>query len=274
MVTLKAPAKINLFLAIRNKGVDGYHEIETVLARVPNFADTIEIEPAEIFSVDFISEKGNNVREIDLMNNTVVKAVHLLEEKSARPLRYRIVVRKKIPPCSGLGGGASDAASVLLYLNEAEKLGLSNAELRAIGAKIGMDVPFFVSGYAVALGVHYGEQIEPLRNLPKNLKIKIEIHSDLKKESTAKAYALWDKESFEPAPSLKMFLAHLKEGDSAGLLATLHNDFERLFDESRGFGLSVNGLSACHLCGSGGAQFYATLSGQAIDHLQDLARFD
>ncbi|QQR54436.1 hypothetical protein IPG41_04505 [Candidatus Peregrinibacteria bacterium] len=149
---LHPPAKINLFLAIRGKDETGYHEIETVFAKIPNWTDELILEPAAALQIEFIPSEG-----IDPKNNTLAKAIQVLEAHTGRTFHYKITVHKNIPPCSGLGGAASDAATLLLALNDAENLQISQKKLLELGAQVGMDVPFFLSGFDVALGTHYGK---------------------------------------------------------------------------------------------------------------------
>jgi 4-diphosphocytidyl-2-C-methyl-D-erythritol kinase len=242
MSALQCPAKVNLFLAIRGKDASGYHEIETVLARVPELFDELVLEPAEKFEF--------HCDTLPAEKNSVVQAHRLLEEKTGRPLHYKITLHKNIPPRSGLGGAASDAAALLLYMNEVESLGLTSEELNEIGAKIGMDVPFFLSGHEVALGTHYGERISPLTPLPQNLHIVIEFTGH--DVSTPEAYAHWDEaqEAKTPAaPHLKDFLTALKKGLSEEIQAQLYNDFEKITPECGPYSPQR------HLTGSGGAVF-------------------
>lgn len=224
MIQLKCPAKINLFLAIRGKDASGYHEIETVFARLPQLADELTLTPAQALTVTF-----EPAYDIDPENNSITKAVRLLEEQTKRSLPYAIHVRKNIPPQSGLGGGASNAASTLLALNQIENLKLTREELMELGAQVGMDVPFFIAETETALGTHYGERITPLQPLPKNLSFVIEPQKNTM--SSASAYALWDEKARKPAPPIKAFLAHLQNGYTPGILSTLHNDFEALYPE-------------------------------------------
>lgn len=231
MSTLTCPAKVNIFLAIRGKDASGFHEIETVLARVPELFDEIEIEAADVFSFHCESLPGQS--------NSVVQAVRLLEAHTGRTFLYKITLQKNIPPRSGLGGGASDAAAILLYLNEHEKLGLTPAALQALGTQIGMDVPFFVSGAEVALGTHYGEIITPLPALPSDLKISVELTGH--EVSTPEAYARWD-EFIAQHPD------HLAP-DYHTYLSVPHNDFEIIKPECGPYSKTR------HLCGSGGAVF-------------------
>lgn len=249
MITLSCPAKVNLFLAILGKDTSGYHEIDTVFVRVPELADTIEIEPADNFIFECETVPG--------YENTVVKAVLLLEEKTNRKFSYHIHLTKNIPLQSGLGGGSSDAAAILTYLNEHEKLGLTPDELMGLGTKIGMDVPFFISGYQVAHGTHYGEKIVELPSLPPELKLTIGFTGV--KISTKEAYEKWDssaKPNLPPAETTSHtsanFIAALRAQDSAVIIQNLHNDFERIFRD-----LSFKNSSTV-LTGSGGA--YAILT--------------
>lgn len=237
MSTLTCPAKVNLFLAIRGKDASGYHKIETVLARVPELFDELEIEAADDFSFHCDSLPGQS--------NSVVQAVRLLETHTGRTFPYKITLKKNIPPRSGLGGGASDAAAILLYLNEHEKLGLTPEQLMTLGAQIGMDVPFFVSGAEVALGTHYGEIITPLHALPSALKITIELTGH--DVSTPEAYARWDSQTRPPAPTSKFLLAAIHYGYAKGIINAAHNDFEQITPECGPYSKTR------HLCGSGGA---------------------
>jgi 4-diphosphocytidyl-2-C-methyl-D-erythritol kinase len=244
MSTLQCPAKVNLFLAIRAKDASGYHEIETVFARVPTLADEIEIEPAAGF--EFHCESlpgrraarvhGHHFEEMVGQSNSVVQAVRLLEAHTQRTFPYKITLTKNIPPRSGLGGGASDAAAILLYLNEHEKLGLTQEELQALGAQIGMDVSFFLSGHEVALGTHYGEKITPLPALPPDFKISIELTGH--EVSTPEAYARWDE-----------FIAQHPDRAAPTDTSLLYNDFELITPECGPYSKTR------HLCGSGGAIF-------------------
>lgn len=227
MTTLFCPAKVNLYLAILSRDVNGYHEIDTVFVRVPELYDTLEIEPALQLTFECALVPGEQ--------NTVMKAVRLLEKKCARTFHYAIRLTKNIPPQSGLGGGSSDAATVMLYLNEAEKLGLTTEQLMELGAQIGMDVPFFLSGYNTARGAHYGEKLEPLPPLTQ----KISIGFTNIPISTKHAFALWDQRG-------------LKSNAPPYTPGVLHNDFEQIFPD-----LSFKKNNTV-LTGSGGS--YAVLT--------------
>src|ERR1700719_165605 len=138
---LFAPAKINLSFHIKERRVDGFHEIETIMAPI-SLADRITIERAggdgEIrFSCDDPAlPRGDD--------NVVVRAAKLFRERAKITSGITISLEKKIPHGAGLGGGSSDAASTLLGLNELFDAGLEQKELVELAAQLGSDVPFFV----------------------------------------------------------------------------------------------------------------------------------
>lgn len=224
MITLTCPAKINLYLAILEKDATGYHKLDTIFARLPEKsarADLLHIEAAEELQITFLPGDG-----IDPANNTLTKAIQLLEEKTGHTFFYKITVEKNIPLQSGLGGGSSDAASLLVFLNEHEKLGLTQKELMALGAQVGKDVPFFLSNFEVAHGTGYGDQITPLPSLPASLQVQIE--ADFTPTSTAKAFADWDENTHNKTPSIELLLAALDTQNPEAIVSALHNDFKAI----------------------------------------------
>jgi len=155
-----SPAKLNLSLRILGKRPDGFHEIDTLMVKLPGLADEITIEPANGFSFTCTDHSlptdGRNL---------VVKAAHALSEKSAHPLDFHIHLEKHIPHGAGLGGGSSNAATTLLALNGLLDSPLSAAELHKIAATLGSDIPFFLHpGAARCTG--RGEIIEPAESPP------------------------------------------------------------------------------------------------------------
>ncbi|MCX7699557.1 MAG: 4-(cytidine 5'-diphospho)-2-C-methyl-D-erythritol kinase [Gemmataceae bacterium] len=154
-VCLLAPAKVNLFLEIQGKRPDGYHELETFMVAVDLF-DRLIFEFAEDGTIRLECDEPGLTTGPD---NLVWKAADQLRQKTGTNQGARIRLEKRVPMQSGLAGGSSDAAATLKGLNRLWRLGLSQAELAAIGAEIGSDVPFFfAAGSAWCTG--RGEQVE------------------------------------------------------------------------------------------------------------------
>ncbi|MDI1361968.1 4-(cytidine 5'-diphospho)-2-C-methyl-D-erythritol kinase [Methylotenera sp.] len=148
-----APAKINLFLHITGQRADGYHLLQTVFQLIDLY-DTIKLKPTS----DGVVKRVNEVAGVPAEQDLCVRAAKLLQQYTQCPLGVEILIEKRIPMGGGLGGGSSDAATVLLALNNLWQLNLSRKELMALGLKLGADVPFFIFGKnAWAEGI--GEQL-------------------------------------------------------------------------------------------------------------------
>jgi 4-diphosphocytidyl-2-C-methyl-D-erythritol kinase len=151
-----APAKLNLFLHILGRRADGYHELQTLFQLV-DLADSIGITVDPDGRIERVEGASGVPAEADL----VVRAAQALKVASGSALGARLAVRKHIPMGAGLGGGSSDAATVLLVLNRLWRVGFGLEELAAIGATLGADVPVFVYGSS-GWGEGRGERIQPL----------------------------------------------------------------------------------------------------------------
>ena len=151
-----APAKINLFLHITGQRADGYHLLQTVF-RLLDLYDTIQLKPTK----DGVIKRVNDVDGVPAEHDLCIRAAKLLQQHTHCQLGAEILVEKRIPTGGGLGGGSSDAATVLLALNRLWQLNLSRKELMFLGLKLGADVPFFIFGKnAWAEGI--GEQLEAI----------------------------------------------------------------------------------------------------------------
>jgi 4-diphosphocytidyl-2-C-methyl-D-erythritol kinase len=148
-----APAKLNLFLHVVGRRSDGYHELQTVF-RLIDRADRVGIAPRADGQIRFEGPFGED--------NLCVRAARLLQPPGRG---CDLALEKSLPVGGGLGGGSSDAATVLLVLNRVWDLGLSRARLRERALQLGADVPFFVFGRN-ALGEGIGERLEPLDLAP------------------------------------------------------------------------------------------------------------
>ena len=158
----EAPAKVNLSLRILGKRADGFHELETRMARI-SVMDTLRAESAEPGSgLRFTCDDPSLPTD---ESNLVVKAVRALEQAAGRRFDLAIHLTKRIPHGAGLGGGSSDAATVLLGLNEGLGLRLSRETLVGLAAGLGSDIPFFL--YEAACDCRgRGELVQPLPDFP------------------------------------------------------------------------------------------------------------
>ena len=161
--TVTAPAKVNFRLDVLKKRADGYHELRMIMQRI-NLCDEIDIAVSPGSGIR-LSCEGSPYIPSD-SSNIVWRAADAILKESRRDAAVRIHLRKRIPVAAGLGGGSSDAASVLLGLNSLLGTQLPDEQLRRIALTLGADVPFFISGEpAFAEGV--GEILTPLEAIPK-----------------------------------------------------------------------------------------------------------
>ena len=155
-IELCAPAKINLFLHITGQRTDGYHQLQSVFQLI----DWYDIVSLEFLDADEIT-RPLGAHGVSLENDLVVRAARLLKKFTSYPHGVKIHLEKNIPMGAGLGGGSSDAASVLIGLNRLWDLNLSQSELMSLGLELGADVPFFLRGRnAWVEGI--GEKITPI----------------------------------------------------------------------------------------------------------------
>ncbi|MDP8101444.1 4-(cytidine 5'-diphospho)-2-C-methyl-D-erythritol kinase [Phocoenobacter atlanticus] len=153
---LPSPAKLNLFLYINGQRPDGYHELQT-LFQFLDFGDEIEIEVTQEGKIELLNE----IENVPTEQNLIYKAAKLLQNHPAYTnpkLGAKMTVTKRLPMGGGLGGGSSNAATVLVGLNYLWKLGLSLQELADLGLTLGADVPIFVQGRA-AFAEGVGERL-------------------------------------------------------------------------------------------------------------------
>ena len=133
-------AKINLGLKVLNKRPDNFHNIKSVFIQI-DLCDKLTFIPSEKFNLECDT---NNIPTD--YHNTIYKAYTMLDDIYSFNKHFTILLNKKIPSKSGLGGGSSNAAATLVMLNKIHKLNLSNKQLIKLGTKIGSDVPFFIEG--------------------------------------------------------------------------------------------------------------------------------
>jgi len=160
-LTLSSPAKLNLRLDVLGKRSDGYHELLMLMERV-NLEDEIEIKVVE----KALSVTCDDPAIPEGEGNIAFRAVKEILAYSSRNIGVEVNIKKRIPLASGMGGGSSNAATVIKGVNQLLKLKLPRDKLMAIGAKLGADVPFFLfEGPAIASGI--GDQLKKIKKIPK-----------------------------------------------------------------------------------------------------------
>ena len=157
-----SPAKLNLFLYITGQRADGYHTLQT-LFQFLDYGDTIDITPRSDGEIHLLTPVEGVAHE----DNLIVRAARLLMKAASENNRLPkgsgadISIDKRLPMGGGLGGGSSNAATVLVALNHLWQCGLSVDELAALGLTLGADVPVFVRGHA-AFAEGVGEILTPV----------------------------------------------------------------------------------------------------------------
>ena len=160
--TLSAPAKINLFLRVLAREETGYHGIETLFCSI-SLSDSLTAERREGRGAS-IDVTGADVGPPE--ENLAVKAASAVLESVGQPFAVHLTLTKRIPVRAGLGGGSSDAAAALIATNRLAGDAIPRHELLQIAARLGSDVPFFLSGAPLALAWNRGERMLRLPALP------------------------------------------------------------------------------------------------------------
>ena len=151
-----APAKLNLFLHVTGRRADGYHLLQSVF-RFVDYGDTVWLGVRQDGEIRRLEE----IPGVSEAQDLTVRAAKLLQQESACPLGADIRLEKRLPMGGGLGGGSSDAATVLLGLNQLWGLGLPRRRLQELALQLGADVPVFVFGQA-AFAEGVGEKLTPI----------------------------------------------------------------------------------------------------------------
>ncbi len=224
-VTLAAAAKINLYLRILGPRTDGYHEVAMVLQSV-NLRDVIHLTTQS--RKEFVITCDHPQVPTDGTNLAVQAARLLAEQFPHQATGLTIHIEKHIPVAAGLAGGSSNGAAVLVGLNHLWGLGLTLAELQALAARLGSDMPFCVQG-GTALGTGRGEILEPLPPLTGGAVVLAKFTN--LSISTPWAYRTYGENfshSFALATGQESdhFVQILASHSLAEIASHLHNDFE------------------------------------------------
>ena len=156
-ITLDAPAKINLYLDVISKRKDSYHNIATIFCKI-KLSDHITVSARD----KGISVSCDHPDLSSSRKNLAYKAAMLMKKRFQLNTGLDIAIKKNIPVAAGLGGGSSDAASVIIAINKLFKLNATQNQLIGVGRYIGADVGFFISGYNSAIGRGTGDRLSEI----------------------------------------------------------------------------------------------------------------
>ncbi len=232
MINLIARGKINLYLEIIGHRPDGYHELVMIMQSI-QLADKLQLEPS-----DHISITCNHPEVPTDATNLAYKAALLMQKQFNRTDGVKIVIDKQIPVAAGLAGGSSNAAAVLVGINQLWQLGLTQEELQVLGAKIGSDVPFSLLG-GTAMATGRGEKLDSIPHLD-SLWVVLAKYQSLS-VSTPWAYKTYRQqfshEYVSDSAAIQSRIATVRSGplvqaimakDGAAIGKLLHNDLEKV----------------------------------------------
>jgi 4-diphosphocytidyl-2-C-methyl-D-erythritol kinase len=255
-----APAKINLSLLIAGKRHDGFHEIETIMAKI-NWYDEILIQPGRQTGIELIC-RGSNWAPAGEDNLVYKAAKSLLASSSVKP-DVRITLTKNIPAGTGLGSASSDAAATLVGINRYCKLNLNPKILFETAAKLGSDVTFFLDG-PLAFCTGKGEKVKKIDEIFKFLALLILPDVSV---STKKVYDnyrhnqnLYEKLNVRIKNHIFKNRIDLAVKMCANMLAESCFDLEESLAELKRNIVSLD-IGPCYLSGSGSAMFCIIESG-------------
>jgi len=252
MLTLLAPAKINLTLEVLAKRRDGFHEIRSVIQTI-NLCDSLHFRVSQ--NIEFECDLPNWVPEESLVS----KATSLLKEFTGCAKGATIEINKRIPLMSGLGGDSSDAAAILRGLNKLWGLSLSPGELLELAARLGSDVAFFLYG-GTALVTGKGEVVTPLPPLPHMWVVLVMPRVPRLPGKTERLYASLNASHYTDGQITEKLVEELREGREF-VPSLLFNTFENVaftrFSEISVYRehLVKAGATDAHLAGSGPVLF-------------------
>lgn len=253
-INVPAFAKINLGLRVHGRRPDGYHEISTVFQTV-SLRDTLTFQTTTDGKLELVCSDPSIPTDD---SNLVLRAASALRERFGVSQGARVGLEKVIPAGGGLGGGSADAAMTLAALATLWEIKTDAGELAEVGARLGADVPFFLTG-GTALGTGTGTDILPLEDAPK---MHLVIVAPGVHVSTAEAYgALGAPALTKVEPLVNLSVSRTEADFPDSLCGVWSNDFEavvaRLHPEigSAREGLVESGAERVLLSGSGSSVF-------------------
>lgn len=248
MITIKAQAKINLTLDVLGKRPDGYHDLMSVMQTI-SLGDTLTFQPAPIVTLDGLEDAG-----LDPNDNLMKRAITLLQDATGCDKGINVRYERHIPFSAGLGGGSSDAATMLLVLNEIWGIAWPVERLAKLAAELGSDVSFFLyRGTALVQG--RGEMIKPLPAVEEEWVVLLKPPITLDSKTRTLYENLWEG-SYTKGEATKALVNNILIGQKLSAKA-LFNSFESVaydffpdLDKYRQM-LIAAGADSVHLCGSG-----------------------
>jgi 4-diphosphocytidyl-2-C-methyl-D-erythritol kinase len=250
MLTLPAPAKLNLFLHVTGRRADGMHALQTIFQLI-DLCDQLRFRLRDDGEIQVHTPA---LADLAMTNSTVYRAAMALPRAAHQGIN--IQVDKVIPAGAGLGGGSSDAATTLLALNHLWQLQLDTAELLKIGAQIGADVPVFIGGRSAwAEGI--GEQLTPL-DLPSHIFLVIFPGCHV---ATAEIFSAQQLTRHTPAITLADFHAGRSHNDCTAVTRQLYPEVDAALQWLSTFG-------EARMSGTGSSCFVAFESKQQAHQAQ------
>ena len=276
LLTLSANAKINLTLDILGTREDGYHEVAMIMQEI-SLHDTLSMGKLnQGISLTIVIEGQQGTLPAD-ESNLCWKAAALVQKEYNLQEGVEIHLTKRIPMAAGLAGGSADAAAVLKGMNHLFRLGMTEARLCELGARLGSDIPFCIMG-GTMLATGRGEVLTRLPSFPR---LSVVLAKPPVGVSTAWAYKTYDAGYDGPHPDNEAMLEAIHGGDAhkaAGLLCNVLEgvtetehpviaDYKRLMME--------HGAMASMMSGSGPTVFGLVREKQQAWHLADtLKKYD
>lgn len=276
LLTLSANAKINLTLDILGTREDGYHEVAMIMQEI-SLHDTLSMGKInQGISLTIVIEGQQGTLPAD-ESNLCWKAAALVQKEYNLQEGVEIHLTKRIPMAAGLAGGSADAAAVLKGMNHLFRLGMTEARLCELGARLGSDIPFCIMG-GTMLATGRGEILTRLPSFPRLSVVLVKPPVGV---STAWAYKTYDAGYDGPHPDNEAMLEAIHGGDAhkaAGLLCNVLEgvtetehpviaDYKRLMME--------HGAMASMMSGSGPTVFGLVREKQQAWHLADtLKKYD
>lgn len=268
---LKSPAKLNLFLKVNKKRPDGYHDLTTLFERI-DLCDDITLTLNKNGTIGISCSHPDVPSD---SRNLVYKTAKILKDSLAVKSGVNIKIIKRVPVAAGLGGGSSNAATVLLGLNRLWRLKLSLKKMVEIAQKIGSDVPFFLYDASWAIGTERGDRIKKL-SLPVKL-WHVLVVAELK-VYTSEIFGALNLKLTKPSTDVNILRCALKKNDLPRISHLLLNDLETAIVQSHPNLLKIKeelenlGAVGVSFSGSGPAVFGLVESRQKAENFKKILK--